>query len=239
MSLLSTVNLQKRFGGVFAINDVTFTMEKGSIHCLIGPNGAGKSTFFKMISGQYKPTTGKVYFQGNDITGLPPYQIARRGIGIKSQIPQLFNNLTVHEHIWLSARRNPSLNVADRVGELLETLRLEDVAHKDVGLLAHGARQWVEIATVIAPEPPLVLLDEPAAGMSDAEVDRTAELIHALKEKYSVLVVEHDMRFIRLVADRVTVFHRGDVFLEGEAADVLSDPGVKDIYLGKGVLEHA
>ncbi|MBZ9772547.1 ABC transporter ATP-binding protein [Mesorhizobium sp. CO1-1-8] len=229
-----------RFGGVVAIHNVDFEMARGQVHCLIGPNGAGKSTFFKMITGQLRPTAGIVTFADRTISGFRPFEIARLGIGIKTQVPKLFDELDVRENLWLAARRRKKGAAANRlVDSLLDELQLAPLADKLVGRLAHGQRQWVEIGGVLAGEPSLVLLDEPAAGMSDAEVDRTAQLIGSIKKDRSVLVVEHDMRFIRMIADHVTVFHQGQTFTDGTAQAVLSDPRVRDIYLGKSFRHDA
>ncbi len=234
MSFLATKALEMRFGGVVAIRQVDFEMTEGLVHCLIGPNGAGKSTFFKMITGQLTPTSGAVTFCDQDVTGFPSFQIARLGIGIKTQVPKLFDELDVRENLWLAARRKRrGAALRELVDQVMEELQLTGIADKLVSRLAHGQRQWVEIGGVLAGEPTLILLDEPAAGMSDAEVDRTAELIRAIKKERSVLVVEHDMRFIRLIADHVTVFHQGETFMEGDVDTVLSDGRVRDIYLGK------
>lgn len=234
MSFLSTHRLRMRFGGVVAVRDVDFEMTEGLVHCLIGPNGAGKSTFFKMLTGQLRPSAGTIRLRGDDIAGLRPHEIARRGIGIKTQVPKLFDDLDVRENLWLAARRNRTgAAIRDCVECILDDLQLTALAGRIVGRLAHGQRQWVEIGGVLAGDPTLVLLDEPAAGMSDAEVERTAALIRRIRGTRSVLVVEHDMRFIRQIADRVTVFHQGEIFTEGRVDAVLADPRVRDIYLGK------
>lgn len=238
--MLECENLVMRFGGVTAIGGVNFAMNRGDVHCLIGPNGAGKSTFFKMVTGQLVPTEGVVRLRGHDITGLPTNDIVRKGVGIKMQTPQLFDELTVEENIWLGAHRMLGRGKAkERTDSLIDDLGLADTRTEITGTLAHGVRQRVEIASVLAGNPDLVLLDEPAAGMSDRDVDDLARLIHDLKTKHTFLVVEHDMRFIRQISDRVTVFHQGVVFAEGKCAEVLADQGVKDIYLGKGVVGHA
>lgn len=238
--MLNCKNLEMRFGGVVAIDGVDFAMKAGDVHCVIGPNGAGKSTFFKMVTGQYLPTRGSIKLDGHDITGLRSNEIVQRGVGIKTQTPQLFDEISTEENIWLGAyRRFGAQSATERTRELIDELRLNEVRKSVVGTLAHGVRQRVEIAGVLAGSPDLVLLDEPAAGLSDTDVDQLVELINRLKSQHSFLVVEHDMRFIRRIADRVTVFHQGKVFLEGTCDTVLADQGVKDIYLGKGVLSHA
>ncbi|QDG94656.1 ABC transporter ATP-binding protein (plasmid) [Rhizobium sp. NIBRBAC000502774] len=240
MSFLECKDLVMRFGGVTAIGGVNFSMIEGTVHCLIGPNGAGKSTFFKMVTGQLNPTEGTVKLRDDDITGLRSSEIVRRGVGIKTQTPQLFDELTAQENIWLGAHRSVRGKAAtDRVHALIEDLELTKVTGLAVGTLAHGIRQRVEIASVLAGNPDLILLDEPAAGMSDADVEHIAKLILRLKARHSFLVVEHDMRFIRRIADRVTVFHQGRIFIEGDCETVLADRGVQDIYLGKGLIANA
>ncbi|MDB5816619.1 MAG: putative branched-chain amino acid transporter, ATP-binding protein, partial [Rhizobacter sp.] len=213
--LIETRDLNVRFGGVHATRDVNFKLAEAELRCVIGPNGAGKSTFFKLLTGQVKPTSGQILFRGQDISNMQPHDPGRLGIGIKTQVPSLFNGLSVWENVWLSARRINSTTQADRITR--ETLeRVGMTAYKDatVGLLAHGLRQWVEIGLVIAPDPPLILLDEPAAGMSDAEVDRTAQLILEINKRHALVVVEHDMNFIRAIAKTVTVLHQGAVIKE-------------------------
>jgi branched-chain amino acid transport system ATP-binding protein len=231
--VLETRNLSMRFGGVAALQSVDFALEEGEIRCLIGPNGAGKSTFFKVVAGQAKPTAGKVFFRGTDITGAPVHRIARLGIGAKTQVPQLFDSLSVYENIWLAARRNQTLGqAATAAAESLEEMEMTAHQHAIVGRLAHGLRQRAEIAMVLAGGPRLILLDEPAAGMSDGEVDHIAAVIRKIGRERTFVVVEHDMRFVRAIATRITVFHQGGVFLEGEAQAVLGDDRVREIYLG-------
>ncbi|MDQ1081672.1 ATP-binding cassette domain-containing protein [Pseudoroseomonas cervicalis] len=223
-----------RFGGVTAVNNVDFTLGEMELRCLIGPNGAGKSTFFKMLTGQLTPSSGTVKFRGRDITGAAPHAIARLGIGIKTQVPNVFNGLTVAENVAIAASRGKSAQQARRiVAETLERARLTGIAHRLVGQLAHGQRQWVEIATVLAQEPELVLLDEPAAGMTHEEVLRTAELIREINRSQALIVVEHDMQFIRMIARKVTVFNQGAILVEDEVEAVLANQAVRDVYLGK------
>jgi branched-chain amino acid transport system ATP-binding protein len=232
--LLETRDLNVRFGGVHATRDVNFTLAEAELRCVIGPNGAGKSTFFKLLTGQVKPTSGQILFRGQDISNMQPHQPARLGIGIKTQVPCLFNGLSVWENVWLAARRVNTPQQTERVTRVtLE--RVGMLAYRDatVGLLAHGQRQWVELAVVIAPDPPLILLDEPAAGMSDAEVTRTAELILEINQRHALVVVEHDMSFIRKIARTVTVLHQGAIIREGAPDRIMSDPLIQQIYLGK------
>lgn len=223
-----------RFGGVTAVNNVDFTLGEMELRCLIGPNGAGKSTFFKMLTGQLTPSSGTVKFRGRDITGAAPHAIARLGIGIKTQVPNVFNGLTVAENVAIAASRGKSAQQARRITEeTLARARLTGIAHRMVGQLAHGQRQWVEIATVLAQEPELVLLDEPAAGMTHEEVLRTAELIREINRSQALIVVEHDMQFIRMIARKVTVFCQGAILVEDDVEAVLANQAVRDVYLGK------
>jgi branched-chain amino acid transport system ATP-binding protein/urea transport system ATP-binding protein len=232
--LIETRNLNVHFGGVHATRDLNFKLAEAELRCVIGPNGAGKSTFFKLLTGQTKPSSGQILFRGQDISRMQPHDPGRLGIGIKTQVPSLFNGLTVWENVWLSARRENSASSAERITR--QTLeRVGMVAHRDdtAGVLAHGLRQWVEIAVVIAADPPLILLDEPAAGMSDAEVARTAELILEINRQHALVVVEHDMNFIRMIAKTVTVLHQGAIVREDTPERIMSDPLVQQIYLGK------
>jgi branched-chain amino acid transport system ATP-binding protein len=232
--LIETRNLNVRFGGVHATRDVNFTLAETELRCVIGPNGAGKSTFFKLLTGQVKPSSGQIFFRGQDISRMRAHDPGRLGIGIKTQVPSLFNGLSVWENIWLSARRVNSARQAERVTR--ETLeRVGMTAYKDAlaGVLAHGLRQWVEIGVVIAADPPLILLDEPAAGMSDGEVARTAELILEINQRHALVVVEHDMNFIRMIAKKVTVLHQGAIIKEDSPDRIMSDPLIQQIYLGK------
>ncbi len=235
--ILEIRKLTKRFGGVTAVDGVDFTLADGELRCLIGPNGAGKSTFFNCLSGQLAPTSGAVHLDGHDISGWPSHAIARLGVGIKTQVPSVFDGLEVRENVWLAARRRYNAREAkERCDELLTRLNIQSLAAHMVGELAHGQRQLVEIGMVIASDPRLILLDEPAAGMSRDEVARLAALISEIARERSLIVVDHDMRFIRMIAETVTVFHQGRVLIEGEVDKVLADAMVKDVYLGKQVV---
>jgi branched-chain amino acid transport system ATP-binding protein len=234
--LLRTQGLTMRFGGVVAVNTVDFTLGEVELRCLIGPNGAGKSTFFKMLTGQLTPTSGNIAFRGRPIAGAASHEIARLGVGIKTQVPNVFNGLPVRENIWLAARRrNTPMRTKALVDEVLHKIRLAGRADDFVGQLSHGQRQWVEIGTVLAGEPELILLDEPAAGMTDEETVRTAEIIREINLTRALIVVEHDMQFIKMIAKTVTVFHQGQVLMEDTIDVVMRDPRVRDVYLGKKV----
>jgi branched-chain amino acid transport system ATP-binding protein len=232
--LLQTSDVTMRFGGVTAVDAVDFALDEMELRCLIGPNGAGKSTFFKMLTGQLQPTTGTIRFRGRDITGAKTHEIARLGVGIKTQVPNVFNGLSVHENVFVAASRAHTLRRAHAiVDEVLTRTSLTDIAYRTVGQLAHGQRQWVEISAVLAQEPDLILLDEPAAGMTYEEVVRTSELIREINRAQALIVVEHDMQFIRMIAKTVTVFNQGRILVEDTVDAVLANQAVRDVYLGK------
>jgi branched-chain amino acid transport system ATP-binding protein len=238
--ILETRGLTKRFGGVPAVDGVDFRLGEGELRCLIGPNGAGKSTFFKMITGQLSPTAGTVLFRGADVTGEERHRLARHGIGIKTQVPSLFDGLDVRESLHLAARRFHSVGEAKRiVDSILTETHLDAVAGRKVGELAHGQRQWVELGMVLAREPALLLLDEPTAGMTPDETQRTAALIARLRQRRAMIVVEHDMHFVRMIAEAVTVFHQGRILMEAPIGAVLRDPRVREVYLGTHKERHA
>ena len=232
--LLQASGVTMRFGGVTAVSAVDLTLQEAELRCLIGPNGAGKSTFFKILTGQLRPTEGTIKLRGQDVTGANPHEIARLGVGIKTQVPNVFNGLSVRENVFIGAARLRSARAARGiVDETLARLQLDGIGDRIVGQLAHGQRQWVEIATVLAQQPQLILLDEPAAGMNHAEVQRTAELIREINRTQALVVVEHDMQFIRMIATTVTVFNQGAVLMEDDVGQVLADQRVRDVYLGK------
>ncbi len=233
-TVLETRELTMRFGGVVAVDRVDFVLKENELRCLIGPNGAGKSTFFKCLTGQLAPTDGRLLIREEHVAGMSPHQIARRGVGIKTQVPSVYDGLTVHENIWLSARRARRRKEANTLTEeTIERLQLAEIRRQLVGRLAHGQRQWVEIGIVLARDPWLVLLDEPAAGMTNEEVERTAALVREINRTATLIVVEHDMQFIRMIAEKVTVFHQGAILTEGNMDTVTTDPRVRDVYLGK------
>ena len=237
--LLETCELTMRFGGVLAINRVNFRLEEMELRCLIGPNGAGKSTLFKCLTGQHAPSAGTVRFRGRDITGALPHQIARLGIGIKTQIPNVFNGLDVWENIRLAAVRGAKRKlrgtVTRTIDEVMSRLDLAALSDRVVGTLAHGQRQLVELAVVLAGAPAVMLLDEPSAGMTNEETARTAVILREINRTTSLIVVEHDMQFVKMIAHTITVFHQGAILMEGPVAAVMADPTVRDVYLGRRV----
>ena len=233
--LLRTEALTMRFGGVTAVEGADFSLDPGELRCLIGPNGAGKSTFFKCLIGQLRPSSGRIVFDGADIAGAQPHEIARRGIAIKTQVPSLFDGLSVRENLRLASARGRGRAAARRaVDRILAVCGLEDEAGRQAGRLPHGRRQWLELGVVLACEPRLMLLDEPTAGMTRAEVARTAAIVREIARDRALIVVEHDMQFIQMIAGRVTVFHQGRILAEDGVAAILADPRVRDVYLGKG-----
>ncbi len=239
--ILETKALTMRFGGVVAVDNVSFRLREAELRCVIGPNGAGKSTFFKCLTGQLRPTGGEIFFRGAPMAGIGSHAIARRGVGIKTQVPNVFDGLTARDNVWTAAVRVvPGRIAKQRTDEAMERVGITPIAHRIVGQLAHGQRQLVELAMVIAPEPDLILLDEPTAGMTDEEVDRLVGLIRELNRRHAMVVIEHDMQFIRRVAKMVTVFYQGAVLIEGDVGEILTNDQVRDIYLGKrGGLSHA
>jgi branched-chain amino acid transport system ATP-binding protein len=235
-SVLETRGMSMRFGGVTAVDNVDFKLGRRELRCLIGPNGAGKTTFFKCLTGMLRPSAGEVFIDGQETTGWDSQFIARLGIGIKTQVPSVMDGLSVRENIWLSAYRVAGRREADRLAaEAIERLGLGDIARATVGQLAHGERQRVELGIVLAARPWLVLLDEPAAGMTGAEVERMADIIREINRDAALIVVEHDMQFIRSIAARVTVFVQGAILMEDDVEAVMADPRVRDVYLGKKV----
>lgn len=232
--VLETRNLSMHFGGVVAVDRVDFSLRENELRCLIGPNGAGKSTFFKCLTAQLSPTAGDVLIRNFNVTGSEPHQVARMGVGIKTQVPNVFDGLDVEENIWLSASQSASIKRARVItSEVIERLQLGDVQKAQLGSLAHGQRQQVELGMVLAGEPWLVILDEPTAGMTQDEVIRTADIIQEINKSATMIVVEHDMQFIRMIARRVTVFHQGQILIEGGMDEVSADDRVREIYLGQ------
>jgi len=232
--VVEAVGVSMHFDGVTAVDDVSLRLRERELRCLIGPNGAGKSTFFKILSGQLRPSVGEVWLNGTRSDGMQPHAIARLGLSIKTQVPSLMNGLSVAENLWLAAQLHHRRDAANqRVGQLLEELGLGAVRASTAGALAHGQRQIVELGVALAADPWLLLLDEPAGGLTHGEVEHMAQLVRGLAERITVVVVEHDMRFVRSVAQTVTVFHQGRILAEGHADSVLADARVRDVYLGR------
>ena len=230
---IATEAVTKRYGGLAAVDAVTLEFPRG-VSCLIGPNGAGKSTLLDLLSGRQRPTAGGVTLDGQDLTRREPFIRARRGIGTKLQVASVFESLTVRENLWLACyamRRN--VEEADRrAAGLVDWLDLRDDAERVAGTLSHGKKQWLEIGMVVSTDPSVVLLDEPTAGMTREETARTANLVRELGETASVIVVEHDMDFVRQLDAPITVLHMGSMFVQGTFEELSRDDRVIDIYLG-------
>jgi branched-chain amino acid transport system ATP-binding protein len=234
--ILKVAGLTKVFGGLRAVH-LDLAVEERELHCLIGPNGAGKSTFFRIVSGDMPPSAGAVYFRGRDIAGWDPFRVARLGIRIKFQVPSLFEQLTVLQNLHAAAEfRFGNQDGLRRARAAAERIGLEDRLDEPAAFLSHGERQWLEIGMAGIAEPALILLDEPTAGMTVEEVRKTASLLRRVNETATVIVVEHDMQFIRMIAGRVTVMHQGEVFAQGSMEEIEGNEEVRDIYLGR--LKH-
>ncbi len=232
--ILKVEGLTKDFGGLRAVH-LDLQVEKGELRCLIGPNGAGKSTFFNLVSGAMRPTAGTVRFGGQDITGWASFRIARLGISIKFQVASVFEPLTIVQNLLTAAEfRFGHKDGLRRAHDMAEVVGLVERGDEPAAQLSHGEKQWLEIGMASIAEPELLLLDEPTAGMTIAEVEKTVALLNRFNENATVIVVEHDMNFIRMIAKRVTVIHEGEVFAEGSMEEIEANDAVRDIYLGKG-----
>jgi len=240
--MLDKINVS--FDGFRALTDLSLNIGIGELRCIIGPNGAGKTTLMDVITGKTRPDNGQItYDQDIDLTQLSPVEIARAGIGRKFQKPTVFEALTVFENleialkttktVWASLRARLNSEQRDRINEVLTLLRLNIASQRQAGLLSHGQKQFLEIGMLLVQDPHLLLLDEPAAGMTDAETEYTAELFRGLAGKHSLMVVEHDMGFVESIADHVTVLHQGQVLAEGSLREVQADERVIDVYLGR------
>ena len=246
--ILTVEDVSKTYDGFKAISDLTFYLFQGELRTVIGPNGAGKSTFFDLITGRARPDKGKIEFSATDadvardLTTFNEYEINRLGIGRKFQTPSVYVEHTVWNNLVLSLKGPRGVFASlfhrlgsterDRLDELLKLIRLDGKRDWKAGLLAHGEKQWLEIGMLLMQQPELLLVDEPVAGMTPQETEHTAELLLALAGEHSVIVVEHDMDFVRSIAKRVTVLHEGRVLAEGNMDQVQNDQRVIDVYLG-------
>ncbi|TIC87140.1 urea ABC transporter ATP-binding protein UrtD [Crenobacter intestini] len=232
------------FDGFRALNKLTLDIGVGELRCVIGPNGAGKTTMMDVITGKTRPDSGSVFFgQTIDLTRHAEPEIAQLGIGRKFQKPTVFEAMSVQENLELALAGDKSVRASlmarltgaarTRIDELLVTIRLADLRQRPAGLLSHGQKQWLEIGMLLAQEPRLLLLDEPVAGMTDAETEKTAELLCSLRGRHSMMVVEHDMDFVGQIAQKVTVLAEGRVLAEGSLAQVQADERVIEVYLGR------
>jgi urea transport system ATP-binding protein len=243
-TLLYIENVSVSFDGFKALDDLSLYVDDGALHCIIGPNGAGKTTLLDVITGKTRPDSGKITFgQWVELIGRREDQIARLGIGRKFQKPTVFENHTLFENLELALKTDKriwnslfgQLSPADgeRIDEVAELIGLKDHLGQRAGLLSHGQKQWLEIGMLLMQGPQLLLVDEPVAGMTPAEVVHSAELLTSLAGRHTVVVVEHDMAFVRSIAQRVTVLHEGRVLAEGSMDSIQNDPKVVEVYLGE------
>jgi urea transport system ATP-binding protein len=244
-SVIYLEDVSVTFDGFQALQGVSLYVDSGELRALIGPNGAGKTTLLDVICGQVKPEKGRVIFgDKTDVSSLETYQIAALGIGRKFQTPTVFKHLTLFENLTLSLPQRCDLwstlfsaltgAQRDKIAAILETFGLFEKADHKAGSLSHGETQWLEIGMVMAQKPALLLLDEPVAGMTGKEREKTAQLLQRMAQDHAILVVEHDMEFVRQTAQKVTVLHEGAILCEGSVDRVQQDPRVIEVYLGRG-----
>ena len=246
MVILETNHVSKQFGALVAVNDVSVQIEKGTLHSIIGPNGAGKTTFFNLLSGNLKPTSGQIFYKGEDITHLPVYQTIHKGIGRSFQITNLFPNLSVLENVRLASQATgkdsfrlftPNRRLSqytERAEAIIEQVGLGANANQLANTLPHGAQRKLELAMILAPDPELLLLDEPTAGMASEQVPELMALIRSIQEagNKTIMLVEHNMNVVMSVSDKITVMHQGAVLAEGTPADISNNEAVQTAYLG-------
>jgi urea transport system ATP-binding protein len=241
-ALLQTDALSVSFDGFKALDGLSITVETDEVRAIIGPNGAGKTTLLDLISGRTTPSSGRVLFKGRDVTGMREYKIVRAGIGRKFQTPSVYESLTVFENLemsfpdprtwWSAWRFKRSAEVIATIEQIAEQVYLKDRLRDRAETLGHGQKQWLEIGALLIQSPKLLMLDEPVAGMSVGDREKTAELLLGLSKGRAVVVVEHDMDFVKKIAHRVSVLHQGRLLAEGSMEDVQGDPRVIEVYLG-------
>jgi urea transport system ATP-binding protein len=237
------------FNGFMALRGLSMSVRKGELRCLIGPNGAGKTTALDIICGKVKPTAGSVVFGGSVLEDLEEHEIARAGVGRKFQVPSVFRDLTVAENlevaragrpgVWANLRWDLRRAGRDDVARLAELIGLTEQLERPAAYLSHGQTQWLEIGMLVAQDAELILMDEPTAGMTAQETRKTAELFARLKGRHTLVVVEHDMGFVKAIGDVISVMHMGRLLAEGSAAEVEAHPEVRKAYLGSGGITNA
>lgn len=243
--VLAIEGLTVSFDGFKAVNDLNLYVDRNEVHVVIGPNGAGKTTVLDLICGKTRATAGSIDFDGRELTRMREFDIVRAGVGRKFQNPSIYENLTVFENLEMSYPAGRKVfgalffkrtqEVIERVEQVAQEIMLGEHLHRQADLLSHGQKQWLEIGMLLMQEPQLLLLDEPVAGMTDAETERTGELLNELRGRHSLMVVEHDMDFVNQIAGdgKVTVLHEGSVLAEGPMSKVQADPRVIEVYLGR------
>jgi urea transport system ATP-binding protein len=239
-NLIQLNSVEVNFDGFKAVNEFNFGVKAGELRCLIGPNGAGKTTVLDIICGKTKSSKGNIIFNGEDITNKEEFLISRKGVGRKFQIPSVFKELTVKENLYVAL--NSSLGFfnnstdQEKINNIAELVGLKNDLKKQAQFLSHGQTQWLEIALVVLKDPALILMDEPTAGMTNYETSQTVELFSKLKETHTLIVVEHDMGFVKEIGDIVSVMHEGKLLAEGKIKEIENDAKVKEAYLGnKGI----
>ncbi len=241
--LLRTEQLTKEFGGLRVLDGVDFALQPGELRAVIGPNGAGKTTFFNLITGLLSPTAGRIFFRGEDITGLPPHRVARKGVGRTLQVTSLFPGLSVFDNIWIGAQSrrrffNPFVHfsslreVERRTNEILELIGLRDKHHETAANLSHGDQRLLEIGLALSRDPSMLLLDEPTAGLGIQETVEIAKTIRGLAGGTTIIIVEHDMDVVMSVADTITVLDQGRIIAEGPPQAIRESERVRKVYLG-------
>lgn len=239
---LAVEDLTVSFDGFKAVDGLNLYVEKNELRAVIGPNGAGKTTVLDLICGKTKATAGSIQFKGIELTKLPEHKIVQAGVGRKFQNPSIYENLSVLENLEISFPRGRGVlgslmfertpDVVERIHEVLDTIFLSEHLHTQAGLLSHGQKQWLEIGMLIIQDPELLMLDEPVAGMSVSEREKTADLLNRISQGRSVIVIEHDMEFVKRIAHKVTVLHQGKLLAEGDMDAVQNNPKVIEVYLG-------
>jgi len=248
--ILDLKEVTKAYDAYKVVDAFNFQVEQGELRCLLGPNGAGKTTTIDLITGRQKSTSGMILFDGKNITGQREDKIAKQGVGRKFQVPAVFRDLTVRENLQVAFSKNadPFANMfrfgsndgRERLQQVFELVGLEDRLDILGGNLSHGETQWLEIGMVLTQNPKLLLMDEPTAGMTEQETQKTSEIFNRLKGEHTLVVVEHDMAFVREIADVITLMHLGKTLAEGPMREVENDPKVKEVYLGsEGITDAA
>jgi urea transport system ATP-binding protein len=237
------------FSGFLAVSELTLNIRKGELRCLIGPNGAGKTTALDLVCGKTRPTSGEIRFEGKAINHLSEHRIARAGIGRKFQVPSVFREQSVRDNLHIGHSRQTGVlanlmsfrrNVAgEHIERLAELVGLQGELATPAAHLSHGQTQWLEIALILAQEPALILMDEPTAGMTAQETKKTAQLFDRLRGRHTLVVVEHDMGFVRDIAETISVMHQGKLLAEGTIGEIETNQQVRDAYLGSGGIGHA